>query len=579
MRYNISGWAVRLVGRRRSYLWLSALSMLCAALMLAACSRASQSAATDSAPSSAQLTPPMSSATEAAETSVSSETGKNEPAAPVPGPVIASSAPASPYGPPTLDEIIFATDVIAIVRPVSSESAVLTVQETEGQAIYSPVVQSQFEVVEYLKGGGDSEIVVNANNFSIKSSSAEEALQNAKLSLAAQISSLDGEEGLVFIQRIEYPDNVLDISLKQSETGWRQYNVQTGLFSTRGDVGSSSATLHIASGLVAASARGREAFSIGRLRDRIEAMEDLLKKGEGIEGYEECIEAKLLFENFRRKNGEFLNVVADVATFPSGMPANFIVQEFSTTYPRQWFTGDNAQLFHYGDNEITTTRPLPAEAYEVDRHFQKSEWMPCDYVAPPTTWRYTFESADGVVHEAFFDPVALGDAVGADGASGVLKPVSFAFDGSDATIQRIDWLDGQARMSLSPHTALANHHIDFIALDGSVSLRLDFDDAVEVADADGSSTLAWGVCSQPWQPGDLLMLRISESPADLAGVTFNAECAPSAATASPTPTPEVIPADTPVPTPTAAVEFAPTVMPNPEPKDTAVPTATPTPAP
>ena len=493
------------------------------------------------------------------------------PAISVPAPAVsapapaAASVPASPYGPPTLDEIIYFTDVIAIVRPISSESAVLTVQETEGHAIYSPVVQSLYEVVEYLKGNGDSEIVVNANNFSIKSSSADEALQNANLTLDAQISSLDGEEGIVFIQRLQYPDDVLDISLKQNDSEWRRYNAQTGLYSTKGGVDKASTTLHIASGLVAASARGKETFSIGRLRERIEAMEALLEEGKGIQGYRECIEATLLHENFRRKNGDFLNLVADVATFQSGMPANFIVQEFSTTYPRQWFTGDNAPLFHYGANEITTTRPLPADAYEVDRHFQKSEWIPCDYVAPPTPWRYTFESAEYTLHEAFFDPVDIGDAVGADGASGVLKPASFTLDGSDATIQRIDWLDGQARMSLAPRISLPDHHIDFIALDGSVSLRLDFDDAVQVADADGSHTLAWGVCEQPWQSGDLLMLRISESPADLAGATFNADCAPAAATASPTATLEIVPADTPVPTPTVAAEFVPTATATPIP--------------
>ena len=424
-------------------------------------------------------------------------------------PSVASSVPASPYGPPTLDETIFATDIIAIVRPISSESATLTIRETNGQTIYSPVVQSQFEVVEYLKGDGDSEIVVNANNFSIKSSSADEALQNVKVSLAAQASSLDGEAGVVFIQHIEYPENVLDISLKQNETEWRRYNVQTGLFSTRGDVGSSSATLHIASGMVAASARGREVFSVGRLRDRIEAMKDLLSKGEGIGGYEKCIGSMLLHENFRRKHEDTLTSVFDVEPVPSGLPAEYLVEKFNTTYAGRWFTGDNAHLFHYGDNQLRTTRPVAAGSYQIYAQYQKLEWVPCDYVSPAVIWRYNFEPSDGVLHEAFFDPVALGDAVGADGASGVLKPASFAFDGSDAAIRRIDWLDGQVRMSFSPRIALPDHHIDFIALDGSVSLRLDFDDAVEVTDDDGRQSLVWGVCSQPWQAGDLLMLRIA----------------------------------------------------------------------
>ena len=35
-----------------------------------------------------------------------------------------------------------------------------------------------------------------------------------------------------------------------------------------------------------------------------------------------------------------------------------------------------------------------------------------------------------------------------------------------------------------------------------MSLRLDFDDAVEIAD-DGVSALSWSVCEQPWVDGDI----------------------------------------------------------------------------
>ena len=37
-------------------------------------------------------------------------------------------------------------------------------------------------------------------------------------------------------------------------------------------------------------------------------------------------------------------------------------------------------------------------------------------------------------------------------------------------------------MELEPSVSLAGHHADFIALDGSVSLRLDFDDASETVE-------------------------------------------------------------------------------------------------
>ena len=73
-------------------------------------------------------------------------------------------------------------------------------------------------------------------------------------------------------------------------------------------------------------------------------------------------------------------------------------------------------------------------------------------------------------------------------------------------------------MRLSPHTRLANHHADFIALDGSIALRLDFDDASETG-AGANRALRWKVNAQPWSDGDMLMLRISESPADPTGPT------------------------------------------------------------
>ena len=55
-------------------------------------------------------------------------------------------------------------------------------------------------------------------------------------------------------------------------------------------------------------------------------------------------------------------------------------------------------------------------------------------------------------------------------------------------------------MELEPSVSLAGHHADFIALDGSVSLRLDFDDASETVEG-AKRTLTWNVCTQPWESG------------------------------------------------------------------------------
>ena len=50
--------------------------------------------------------------------------------------------------------------------------------------------------------------------------------------------------------------------------------------------------------------------------------------------------------------------------------------------------------------------------------------------------------------------------------------------------------------------------LDFIALDGSVSLSLDVDDATVDA---ANNTLPWSLSDQPWHPSDKLMLRISKA--------------------------------------------------------------------
>ena len=63
-----------------------------------------------------------------------------------------------------------------------------------------------------------------------------------------------------------------------------------------------------------------------------------------------------------------------------------------------------------------------------------------------------------------------------------------------------------------PHRQLTGYHMDFIAMDGSVGLSLDFDDATATTTEDGSNALSWSVTDSPWANGDLLMLRISRPP-------------------------------------------------------------------
>ena len=108
-----------------------------------------------------------------------------------------------------------------------------------------------------------------------------------------------------------------------------------------------------------------------------------------------------------------------------------------------------------------------------------------------------------IQHEAFFDPVAIGDAVGVDGTNGVLRPNSFSLDGATATITSLEWEAGVVTLALNPTASLTEYAIDFIDVNGTTTLSLSFDGATQTGGA-----LTWSVAAQQWNAGDLLMLRI-----------------------------------------------------------------------
>ncbi len=158
-------------------------------------------------------------------------------------------------------------------------------------------------------------------------------------------------------------------------------------------------------------------------------------------------------------------------------------------------------------------RPLPTGKYFVHPNYQASRFIPCGYYPAEyknkATWFVNVTAPTGTLHEALFDPVTDGSPIAADSSNGVLKPASFTdVNNASVTIQRIEWASGSVKMNLSPHTGLTGQIVDFIELDGSVSLSLNVDDATVDA---ANNTLSWSVSSQPWHDGDKLMLRIHKA--------------------------------------------------------------------
>ena len=160
---------------------------------------------------------------------------------------------------------------------------------------------------------------------------------------------------------------------------------------------------------------------------------------------------------------------------------------------------------------METVRPLPSCFYSFTWKYHRAEYVLC---APDVFYNHTVNvnvaAPIGTVHEALFDPVTLRQAqgrlpdVGADSSNGKLEPAAFTdANGAAATIQRIEWAAGTVKVS--PHTGLAGHKLDFIELNGTVSLSLVVTDATVDS---ANDTLSWSVASQPWADGDKLMVRI-----------------------------------------------------------------------
>ena len=175
--------------------------------------------------------------------------------------------------------------------------------------------------------------------------------------------------------------------------------------------------------------------------------------------------------------------------------------------------GQDADLFDKAwPRNAVTGRPLPQGTYRFYWADQPRIYTLCDALPELERTRkeviVTVTPPPDTLHEAFFDPVTLGSGVGADASNGVINPAPFSVDGTSTSITGLKWDNGSVVLTLSPHASLAGQKLDFIDLDGSVSLALEVSFATEDTTA---GTLTWSVADQPWEDGDLLMLRISPS--------------------------------------------------------------------
>ena len=287
-------------------------------------------------------------------------------------------------------------------------------------------------------------------------------------------------------------------------------------------------------------------ITLGALKEIIRTVMAEYNGGDGSEAYKRCVLDKYyelnLIRNWPTVYGNPYTALGIEHTLDSGQAAGTRVSDvvFDVKYverdtyyesiERMWLTGTDAPHFETfappvaridEDNDgtfdklrveygVKIARPLPAGSYEFTVHEIRPNFAICNF-AIEHNWTVTTTTTEDVLHELFFDPVTVGSAVSAGASNGALKPVAFTdASGGSATIHSISYESDTVKLEVSPYDGLAGQILDIIELDGTVSLSLDVADAtVDPSAGSGQAgTLSWSVSSQPWEDGDMLMVRI-----------------------------------------------------------------------
>lgn len=261
--------------------------------------------------------------------------------------------------------------------------------------------------------------------------------------------------------------------------------------------------------------------------------------GAGVEGYDTCILHAIGHQKFHRDYQQYRNrawpITTERATVAAGISQGAALwirpdRGGPNRYDKVWLTGDDADLFkaviedddslasNGFSRSVETARPLPARTYTFVSRWQNAFHVPCNYIAynHAENLEVTVTPATGVLHDALFDPVALTSGVGVDGTNGVISAADLTVGSMSTSISGLKWENKKAVLSLSTFNSLEGYRLDFIELDGSISLSLP---ASSAAQDSAAKTLTWDVPSQPWHDGDLLMLRITPA----LGVTVSAD--------------------------------------------------------
>ena len=487
--------------------------------------------------------------------------GPSEPAVPMfPAPHIQRSLNPAWRVAPSIEHQIFRSTTIVRATLQSATAAVETLPSDSGVAPTHQAVQElRFTVHEYLKGSGSTSLLVVVRGGHGYLTEAE-AREYADYQVQVRVTTWDERQAVLFLEAPARPytpaggggaagssESAAPAVLRFTRLNFNQppwaYSVDTlsraWLPAQDAPAEGQAPTAFITDGAQSPS----PTITLADLRAQIAALAAELQAGAGVEGFRDCILGRIGLERYHRADPwtQYQETGALTSGAAAGTGGSRATDGFSgSRYSRYWLSGPDAALFRSAivdddgqpssgyTHHFRSTRPLPAGEYHVHYRWQHYEDFPCNFVRDDAydDFTVTVTAPGGTVHEAFFDPAALGSGVvGRDAAQGVLAPAAVgtasggatgasargATSGTSAALRRLTWDAGQLRLDVTG-TTLAGQQLELIRLDGTVGLTLRGDAATATATA-GGHELRWPVCTQPWQPGERLMLRISPAPA------------------------------------------------------------------
>ena len=438
--------------------------------------------------------------------------------APLPFATVVPKPTSTPIVETSLLERIAGSEVVARVEFASVRQVIETfsfkyANKPDPPAVFAAALEYTFTVNEYLKGSGGNQVVGLAVDRQATFPTRAEAEAATENFVSARDTQWDDREAIVFF-RGWWPDvfGALPHSIQNQEgryflgslrsiDGEDVYTIASRhskhwLPATTG--GENDATLQREYLLdIRGSSEGASTaptITLTEMKAEVAKIAAEIAAGDGTNAYRDCIFEKYSFKRARdHVTSELGGSVVTQHSIGSGLPAGTRVNQIrvaGNTGPdvQFWLEGDDEGLFEASTvNQVLTMRPLPAG-------------------------EYSFMAPDGVLHEAFFDPVTVGTAVKADSSNGQLSPSSFDNGGVPTTLESLSYeppagsdQTGTVNFNVNPTDGLVDHVLDFIELDGTVSLSLNVLDAsVDSVD----KTLSWSVTAEPWADGDHLMLRI-----------------------------------------------------------------------